>query len=1342
MAFGSPYSLGETNSGSGADTLQLTVSATSAAGDAIIVGASINSNSATASPSACVDSQGNKYTKVVTSGSGAEYQGTLFIATESSTNGPTTPLVSGTDTITVTYTTSTTAVGHNLQAMGCSGVAVGATTSTVDQTAFNGNTTTGTTVTATLPATTQSGELIISLVTTHDTANAVTWNTPLTQVNGPNVFAANQNGFLAAGVSTTAASTAYGGTVTSSGKWECVLASLLPLPGVSGAAALSGTGSLTASGVATTPGNAALSGTGVLSASSMGLGTFTGAYLDQTGMGAATWLSAGTQFAGWAGVPAIMVRRDYRALSDFTVDAKYATAAANGIKMCITLRPAYNPVSATDLANMTTFLQTLQGYGLDAEITLWHEPYYQGLTSIQYIAMVQYYGPTVRTYYPLAFVTALGSVTNNNENSYYPGDSWVDKVATDFYCINYVNGQVLGSASTVADSASPPKPFGVWEFNVLVNGGNYLIQPNCGFEGAGVGSIGTWTTTGNCGIAASSAQFHSGANSLALTSTAAGNMSAAHCLATAYATEMLACSPGDTIALNAWFKAATVARNCQPEAQFYTSSGTSISTLGVGGVTDSTSVWTQVSGNVTAPATAAWCRLVALVASTGGASEVHYVDDLSISDLSQGYTQTQGTQFISYLQQFMSNRQISSLANADVLFYNGAGVNSTEITGTPDYRLILYEEWSAPFPASAALYGTGVLSAASIVNFSAAAGLSGTGVLTSEPAVNYKAAASFSGSGSLTGEPAVNFGVGASLSGIGSIAAAAAAGLLASATLTGTGTLTSEPVANFKVGATLTGSGTLTGEPVVNVPLAASLTGIGVLTPNVVANQIRTQTLSGIGVLTSQGIANVPLAASLSGLGVFGASVVVNTGGAATLSGLGAITPNVIANQIRAQALSGTGVLTAAGVANFGVAASLSGLGALIGQPLINYEAGASLSGLGMLTAAAATSGAVTGAASLSGTGVLTASDVANLLVGAALSGIGAISAADVANLIGAATLSGTGVISASGVANFAVGAILSGVGVLSAEPAVNYQLKATISGTGVLTASSAVNFFVQTALSGAGVLSPTAAVNYELAAALTGIGVISAPVVANMFGAAVLSGLGTLTATYTISSGTGAFLAGIGVLSAAVIVNSEAAVALSGSGVLAAADVANMAGAVSLTGTGMLTASDVTVFLAAGGLSGIGAVTAARLVNVPVSASLNGTGVLSSVIVANFKVAASISGTGTITAIAGGEFTAGVALGGIGVLTAQYLSTFREFSVLSGIGVIGAAGQEIYSAYPGIVTIVNSAAQGIIVANASDGFVSIVNMAANAVNTVNQAANTVDVMNKVYGQVTIVNSE
>lgn len=229
MAVGTPYSLGTANAGSGSATLQLTVTATSAQGDALVVAAAINSAAAQASPSACVDSQGNVYALAVTTGLTTSYQTTLFVATENSTGGLTEVLASGTDTITVTWSTSTAAVGRNIAAMGCSGVAAGPASSTADQTAANNGGSAGsTTPAATLPATAESGELVVCAVSAHDTANSITWTSPLANVTAPVVNAANEYTFVSAAVSTTAASTAYGGTIIT-GKWDCALVSLIPL---------------------------------------------------------------------------------------------------------------------------------------------------------------------------------------------------------------------------------------------------------------------------------------------------------------------------------------------------------------------------------------------------------------------------------------------------------------------------------------------------------------------------------------------------------------------------------------------------------------------------------------------------------------------------------------------------------------------------------------------------------------------------------------------------------------------------------------------------------------------------------------------------------------------------------------------------------------------------------------------------------------------------------------------------------------------------------------------------------------------------------------------------------
>lgn len=154
---------------------------------------------------------------------------------------------------------------------------------------------------------------------------------------------------------------------------------------------------------------------------------------------------------------------------------------------------------------------------------------------------------------------------------------------------------------------------------------NFLTGDNTGFES----TIGTWVNVLNSTIARSTLQAHSGTASLALTSSAAGNMSASNSSVGLIATNGAPCSAGDTVFCSAWFFAATVARNVEVGVAFYDITGTLIgSTIFSSAVSDSTSAWTQNSTTVTAPANSVWCRVVALIQSTGAAGEVHFVDDV------------------------------------------------------------------------------------------------------------------------------------------------------------------------------------------------------------------------------------------------------------------------------------------------------------------------------------------------------------------------------------------------------------------------------------------------------------------------------------------------------------------------------------------------------------------------------------------------------------------------------------------------------------------------------------------------------------------------------------------
>ena len=455
-----------------------------------------------------------------------------------------------------------------------------------------------------------------------------------------------------------------------------------------------------------------------------------GAFLSPAAMQQANYASAVSAWDSWTG-DTLRASRIYYGLSSFPVsDSTLAYDAANGIKCCINLCPAYNPVSATDLANLTAMLAYWQGQGLTAEVSLWAEPYNNGLTAGQYIAMVNYYGPAVRAYYPLVFCTSALSVQNNNENSYYPGDSAVDKIATDLYAIRWLSGTTLDQAASIADSAVPPKPFGLWEFNSSVAGSNFLTGDNTSFEG----SAGTWTGAGNATVARSTAQAHTGTASLAMTASAAGNMNAASCAAANITTQGMPCSPGDSVTCSAWMLAATTTRSVQVGANWYNSSGTLLSSSFGTAVSDSTSAWTQVTATVTAPASAAYCRLNTGVLSAG-ASEVHYVDDGSIGDLSTGQTQAQATSFFAYLQSFFATRLAAGKQNADMILFNSGSASNaivSPVISAADYRVALFQGLYA------ALNGTSSPQAFTIirsVNGVVKAQAAGTDIRLAHPAI-------------------------------------------------------------------------------------------------------------------------------------------------------------------------------------------------------------------------------------------------------------------------------------------------------------------------------------------------------------------------------------------------------------------------------------------------------------------------------------------------------------------------------------------------------------------------------------------------------------------------------
>jgi hypothetical protein len=404
--------------------------------------------------------------------------------------------------------------------------------------------------------------------------------------------------------------------------------------------------------------------------------TLFGAHISQSDVGAASWTAAYAAWLQLTGIPLTAVRW-YKTASDFSYDTTLQQMTAAGMRICLTLQPAYSPVSPSDLASLTALLGTLRAAGASVRVTLWHEPSFSGLTAAQYTAVIQYYGPAVRQYYPL-YCVFTGSTETDPNSGYYPGGQWVDGVAIDAYAGPGGSGVSNAEATVTAAAAladGDGKTFAVWEFGggadlginpppsaqsnagvtsyfqwlqALVQArvaagkptgdilffsshggstGSYsflgtALTQNGGFEGG----LGNWIS-GSAVIGPTSAQAHSGSSAVSITSGAGGGTAnILSCGSGSITTQGMPVTAGQTVGATGWFKSAIFGRSCSLGIQFYTAGGTSISTLSGSAVTDSAFGWAMAQASVTAPATSAWCRLVPSVAGTG-ASEVHYFDD-------------------------------------------------------------------------------------------------------------------------------------------------------------------------------------------------------------------------------------------------------------------------------------------------------------------------------------------------------------------------------------------------------------------------------------------------------------------------------------------------------------------------------------------------------------------------------------------------------------------------------------------------------------------------------------------------------------------------------------------
>jgi hypothetical protein len=159
--------------------------------------------------------------------------------------------------------------------------------------------------------------------------------------------------------------------------------------------------------------------------------------------------------------------------------------------------------------------------------------------------------------------------------------------------------------------------------------GNAYTGDNTGFEG---GTIGGWYNYANAALTNTVAQAHSGTHSMQISSVAAGDAVAAQ------GGPNVPCLPGDNVYVAAWPRAQASPRTIAAGVLFLDSNSNPIGTPSYTGflgstVTDATTGWgtSPATAQIVAPAGAVLAQAVVKVQATGGAAEIHYVDDIVIA---------------------------------------------------------------------------------------------------------------------------------------------------------------------------------------------------------------------------------------------------------------------------------------------------------------------------------------------------------------------------------------------------------------------------------------------------------------------------------------------------------------------------------------------------------------------------------------------------------------------------------------------------------------------------------------------------------------------------------------
>jgi hypothetical protein len=169
------------------------------------------------------------------------------------------------------------------------------------------------------------------------------------------------------------------------------------------------------------------------------------------------------------------VRRVY--FSD-TIPTSLASSIISGDLGVRRISMDFKPVSSTT-TQLNTFLSDCQANGLDFDVSIWHEMFGDFSSGANFVSAMTPYMQVVQQYTRHIWNPTNFSFIHNNlvANGWYPGDSLVDVISSDFYCQGSApgaGGDTLDAMANFADAHS--KPFGICEFNADAANGNILTE--------------------------------------------------------------------------------------------------------------------------------------------------------------------------------------------------------------------------------------------------------------------------------------------------------------------------------------------------------------------------------------------------------------------------------------------------------------------------------------------------------------------------------------------------------------------------------------------------------------------------------------------------------------------------------------------------------------------------------------------------------------------------------------------------------------------------------------------------------------------------------------------------